>query len=66
MLTKLQLTRKAQGLRQKQVAKAVGISRPYLALLESKRRHPSPNVARKLAKVLRVHVDWLFADEVSV
>ena len=66
MLSKLQLTRKAQGLRQVDLAELAGISRQYLALIEVCRRTPSPTMARKLAKALKVDAAWLFAEQEEI
>ncbi len=66
MPKKLRLIRTARGIGQTALAKSVGISQPYLALIETGRRKPSARVARKLAAMLQVDVGWLFSEEVGV
>jgi DNA-binding XRE family transcriptional regulator len=47
------------GLTQDQLAKAAGISKPYLAQLEAGDRHGQPRTWRRLAKALGVLVDLI-------
>lgn len=56
----LAYTRKARGLRAKQIAKAVGISLSAYKNYESGNRFPRPEIARRIADFLGVSVDWLF------
>jgi transcriptional regulator with XRE-family HTH domain len=46
--------RQAQGLSQEALAKRAGISRGYLARLETARQDPTLTVIEKLAKALKV------------
>jgi transcriptional regulator with XRE-family HTH domain len=48
--------REAQGLSQEALAKKAGISRGYLARLETARQDPTLTVVEKLAKALKVSV----------
>ena len=64
-MNKLQLARQAQGMRQADLARRVGVARPTLALIETGRRRPSAAVAAKLAEVLDVDPTWLFSEEVA-
>jgi transcriptional regulator with XRE-family HTH domain len=56
---KLKRLREAQGLTQEQLAEKAGISRAYLARLETGRHDPHLSRLRKLAKVLKVKVSAL-------
>jgi len=53
--------REKQGMSQEQVAEQVGISRTYLAYLETGTRTPSLKILAKLATVLAVSLKELFA-----
>lgn len=48
--------REAMNLTQEQLAKKIGISQNYYSLLENGERRPSPNTAKKIAKVMGF--DW--------
>ena len=50
-------------LSQAEVARRVGISRPWLSQIETRQVTPSPKVKVRLANVLGVAVCELFADE---
>jgi transcriptional regulator with XRE-family HTH domain len=54
--TILRRFRDASGLTQQQLAKAVGISRPYLARLETVHCNPTWRLVCRLAKALGVDV----------
>lgn len=58
--------REAKGLTQEQVAELCGIKRPYYTMIETGKRRPSVDVAKKIAEVLVF--DWIlfFASEGSV
>jgi transcriptional regulator with XRE-family HTH domain len=52
----LKRLREAKGWNQTQAARQYGISRPYLARLESGDRQPSPAVAKRIAEVHELHI----------
>jgi transcriptional regulator with XRE-family HTH domain len=56
---RLKQLREARGLTQEKLAKKAGISRAYLARLETGRHDPHLSRLRKLAKVLGVKVGRL-------
>lgn len=62
MESKIRQIRKDKNLTHEQIANAVGISRPYYTLIENGYRHPSLEVAIKLAKILECQVEDLFFD----
>jgi transcriptional regulator with XRE-family HTH domain len=51
--------RERRKLTQEQLAARAGISRPYLARLETARQDPKLSTLEKIAKALRVHVTKL-------
>jgi transcriptional regulator with XRE-family HTH domain len=53
---RLKALREARGLTQEELAKKAGISRGYLARLETGRHDPHLSRLRKLAKILKVKV----------
>ena len=55
----LRVWRKYRGLTQQQVARAAGISKPYLSQLELGRRKGTAEVLQAIAKVLNVSLDDL-------
>ena len=54
-----QLTKKA-GLRQEDMAKALGVSRQTIIAIENDKYNPSLELAMKMAKLLNLHVDEIF------
>lgn len=60
---KLVEARLRAGMTQNMLAKALGLSRVYIATLESGERSPSPVTAKKLIKVLDCSFDDLFKVE---
>ena len=56
MARRLQKLRERRGLTQEQLAKKAGISRGYLARLETARQDPTLSTLEKLAKALGVKV----------
>jgi transcriptional regulator with XRE-family HTH domain len=54
MAAKLKQLRERRGLSQEQLAEAAGISRTYLARLETAKHDPTLSVIEKLAKALNV------------
>jgi transcriptional regulator with XRE-family HTH domain len=53
---RLRRIREDRGLTQEQLAKRAGISRVYLAMLETQRQDPRLSVLVKLARALKVKV----------
>ena len=56
MAKQLQTLRERRGLTQEQLAKKAGVSRGYLARLETARQDPTLSTLEKLAKALGVKV----------
>jgi DNA-binding XRE family transcriptional regulator len=54
--------RKHRGLTQQQLADAIGVSQPYIALLENGQREAMGSVYGRLATALRVRADDLIPD----
>lgn len=56
---RLKTLRKARGMSQEALAKRSGISRTYLARLETARQDPTLSTLEKLAKALKVPIEKL-------
>ncbi len=56
----IKLIRTASGLKQKEVAKKLGVTSNYLSLIESGRREPSVSLLKRLATVLHVPIAVFF------
>jgi transcriptional regulator with XRE-family HTH domain len=52
--TAIRIVRQAKGLRSGQLAKAAGMSAPFLSLVESGRKQPSLEMLRRIAGALEV------------
>lgn len=52
--------RKEAGLRQEDMAKALGVSRQTIIAIENDKYNPSLELAMKIAKLLNLHVDEIF------
>jgi putative transcriptional regulator len=52
--------RKKAGLRQEDMAKALGVSRQTIIAIENDKYNPSLELAMKMAKLLNLHVDEIF------
>ncbi len=61
-MTRLKMTRLVRGIRQAELAKQVGVTRPWLSAIECGWGRPSPAVADRIAAQLQVDVTWLFAE----
>lgn len=59
MAMRLKTLRKARGASQEALAKRAGISRTYLARLETARQDPTLSTLEKLAKALKVPIEKL-------
>ena len=67
MVSNLKLARVARGLKQKDLAKQVGITPQYLMNLENgKAKNPSIKVMKSLSDALGCDVQELFFDENSI
>lgn len=55
----IRLVREAKGMRASQLAQRVGISNPFLSLIEQGRRQPSLDVVDRLARALGVPTESL-------
>jgi DNA-binding XRE family transcriptional regulator len=60
--TPIAFWRKRRGLTQQQLADAIGVSQPYIALLENGQREAMGSVYARLATALRVRADDLLPD----
>ncbi|EDS76413.1 HTH-type transcriptional regulator SinR [Clostridium botulinum C str. Eklund] len=61
---KLKIKRIEKGIKQKDLAKEIGISRYYLSALENGRaNNPSIPVMKKISEILEVTVQELFFNE---
>ncbi len=56
---RLKTLRKARGMSQEALAERAGISRTYLARLETARQDPTLSTLEKLAKALKVPIEKL-------
>lgn len=65
MKNKIRQLRMGKGLTQTQLAKDVGISRPYLADLEKGDSDPSTTIAMEIAKALDSTVESIFSNDLS-
>jgi transcriptional regulator with XRE-family HTH domain len=59
MAMRVKRLREQRGMTQEELAAKAGISRPYLARLETARQDPTLSTLEKLAKALRVKVGRL-------
>lgn len=56
---RLKAAREATGMSQNEVAKAIGVSQPAYCYMENGDKVPSLPVAKQLARVLSVSLDYL-------
>ena len=59
-MTKLKILRLVKGITQGELARNVGISRPWLSSIECGWSRPSEAVAERIAQALGVEERWLF------
>ncbi|MCI6991026.1 MAG: helix-turn-helix transcriptional regulator [Clostridiales bacterium] len=52
--------RKQTGLRQEDLAKELGVSRQTIIAIENDKYNPTLELAMKIAKLLKLHVDEIF------
>ncbi len=60
MNNRIEEIRKAQGIRQEDFAKAVGVSRQTISSLETGRYNPSIQLAYKIAKYFHLSIEDVF------
>ncbi|OPX83414.1 MAG: transcriptional repressor DicA [Pelotomaculum sp. PtaB.Bin104] len=63
MNNKIAELRKGLDMTQDDLAKAVGISRPYLSDIENSKYNPGGPLMLKIAKVLKATVEDVFSDD---
>jgi len=61
-ITNLKRARFERGLQQRELSRRARIRQPLLSEFESGKLIPGPELKIRLAKVLRVPLDWLFQD----
>lgn len=57
---RIRIERERRGLSQQQLADRAGISRGYLARLETARQDPTVSTVEKIARALRIKLAYLF------
>jgi len=57
---RIRVERERRGLSQQQLADRAGISRGYLARLETARQDPTVSTVEKIARALRIKLAYLF------
>lgn len=62
MKNHLEALRKARGIRQEDLAQALGVSRQTIISLEKGRYNPSLTLAFKLARVFELSIEEIFDD----
>lgn len=60
MKNNLSKIRQTKNMTQKELAKAIGISRPYLSDIERGKKKPGLDITLKLANTLNVPVEHIF------
>ncbi len=60
MKNRIEEIRKAQGIRQEDFAKALGVSRQTISSLETGRYNPSIQLAYKIAKYFQLTIEDVF------
>ena len=63
MNNRIEEIRKAQGIRQEDFAKALGVSRQTISSLETGRYNPSIQLAYKIAKYFQLTIEDVFLFE---
>ena len=61
MKTKIKQLRKAAGLRQEDMAKMLDVSRQTIIAIENDKYNPTLELAMKIAKLLKMHVEDIFS-----
>ena len=61
MKYKIKQLRKAAGLRQEDMAKMLDVSRQTIIAIENDKYNPTLELAMKIAKLLKMHVEDIFS-----
>ena len=61
MKNKIKQLRKAAGLRQEEMAKMLDVSRQTIIAIENDKYNPTLELAMKIAKLLKMHVEDIFS-----
>ena len=61
MKNKIKQWRKAAGLRQEDMAKMLDVSRQTIIAIENDKYNPTLELAMKIAKLLKMHVEDIFS-----
>lgn len=62
LLTYMTVERKKQGLTQKQLANILGISEPYVCMLEKKKETPGQNLEKRLENFFNKSINYLMTE----
>ncbi|MFS9149354.1 helix-turn-helix transcriptional regulator [Streptococcus infantis] len=60
MKNNIKQLRKSEGLRQEDMAKILGVSRQTIIAIENDKYNPTLELALKIARLLRLHVEEIF------
>ena len=60
MKNKIKKLRKSEGLRQEDMAIIIGVSRQTIISIENDKYNPTLELAMKIARLLRLHVEEIF------
>ena len=60
MKNNIKQLRKSEGLRQEDMAKIWGVSRQTIIAIENDKYNPTLELAMKIARLLRLHVEEIF------
>ena len=60
MKNNIKQLRKSEGLRQEDMAKILGVSRQTIIATENDKYNPTLELAMKIARLLRLHVEEIF------
>ena len=60
MKNNIKQLRKSEGLRQEDMAKILGVSRQTIIAIEHDKYNPTLELAMKIARLLRLHVEEIF------
>ena len=63
MKNKIKQLRKAAGLRQEDMAKMLDVSRQTIIAIENDKYNPTLELAMKIAKLLKMHVEDIFSSD---
>ena len=60
MKNNIKQLRKSEGLRQEDMARILGVSRQTIIAIENDKCNPTLELAMKIARLLRLHVEEIF------